>query len=53
MKQADGVRGSTTTSSPRCTPIDVSATSDRVSDFGDYQLIVQVCHGEHDLAGIN
>lgn len=39
--------------SARCTPIDVSATSDRVSDFGDYQLIVQVCHGEHDLAGIN
>ena len=39
--------------SARCTPIDLSATSHRVSDFGDNQLIVQVCHGEHDLGGVN
>ena len=54
MRQADGVRGSATTSSPRRRmPLDLRTSEHRVSDLGDDPLAAQVCHGERDLGGIN
>jgi hypothetical protein len=37
----------------RRTPLDLRTTEHRVSDLGDDPLVAQVCHGEHDLGGIN
>ena len=39
--------------SARGTPLDLRASEHRISDFGEDQLVAQVCHGEHDLGGIN
>ena len=55
MRQADGVRGSATTSSPLAAhAYSTSAPASIGFDLpGKIWLVAQVSHREHDLAGIN